>query len=141
MEGGQETALGMRFLSRTNSSWRGKEIYSFLQINTSCCGGGRRKEEILISTHPRAVATCAFLSVREQPRVPHSSLATSPAVALFLPLFPARARAALRQAGTRTVAPRALPWPVAPPADLPSLALGGQLQDPRALENSIILLV
>lgn len=131
MEGGQETVLGMRFLSRTNSSWRGKEIDSFLQINTSCCGGGRRKEEILISTRSQAVPTCALVWEHKQRRGPRGSLDTSPAAASSLQLSPARALAASRWAGTRTVAPRALHDQSHPPQTSP----GGQLSDPRALEN------
>lgn len=99
-EGRQEATLGMRFLSRTNSSWRGKEIYSFLQINTTRCGRGRWKEETLISTHSPAVSTCAFVWEHKQPR---SRTARSPALTSLLQLCPAQA------VKTQTLYPHHLP--------------------------------
>ncbi|XP_074664253.1 uncharacterized protein LOC141916068 [Strix aluco] len=104
MEGRQEATLGMRFLSRTNSSWRGKEIYSFLQINTPCCGSGRRKEGILLGAHSQAVSTRRAV-VRQRWQLVSRFSSSS---------LPGRSRP---PAGTGTVAPGAPPWPAAPPAD------------------------
>lgn len=120
MEGRQETPLGRRFLSRTSNSWRGEEIYSFLQINRTGCGGGHRKEETLLTHAPKLFPPALLFG-----RVSAAQLVCpSTSCCLVSPSLPC-----LGQAGTRNQL-----HPHKPPTG----SGRGQLKD---LETSIILVV